>query len=100
MARYRKSKSKVRIYVKKGGLKGYKVRDPLVKKRAALKRLINQYGYSTIIKRLNVIGIYNKNRYPDITKKVRADMAYLRKEFNKPMRKRRQKTVTTRRKRY
>lgn len=99
MAKYGKSKSKVRIYVKKGGLKGYKVRDPLDKKRAALKRLVKQYGYSTIIKRLNVIGIYNKNRYPEITKKVRSDMAYLRKEFNRPMIKR-QRTITTRRKRY
>jgi hypothetical protein len=72
-------KSKVRIYVKSGKLEGYSINDSMKKRRSILKKLSKKSPYATIIKRLNVLAIYNKNRYPETTKKIQSDMSYLRK---------------------
>jgi hypothetical protein len=72
-------RSKVRIYVKSGKLEGYSINDSMKKRRSILKKLSKKSPYATIIKRLNVLAIYNKNRYPETTKKIQSDMSYLRK---------------------
>jgi hypothetical protein len=79
-------RSKVRIYVKSGKLEGYSINDSMKKRRSILKKLSKKSPYATIIKRLNVLAIYNKNRYPETTKKIQSDMSYLRK--NNSMKKR------------
>lgn len=78
-------KTKVKIYTKKGGLEGYSIHDTMVKRRSILKKLLRKTPYSTIIKRLNVLAIYNKNRYPETSSKIKKDMYFLQKTF--PMKK-------------
>ena len=83
-------KSKVRIYLKPGGLKGYRIKDTVKSRRSILKKLLQKNSYSTIIKRLNVLSIYNKNRYPEISKKVKSDISFIQKNFyNKSLSKKR-----------
>ena len=79
-------RSKVKIYVKSGKLEGYSINDSMKKRRSILKKLSKKSPYATIVKRLNVLAIYNKNRYPETTKKIQSDMSYLRK--NNSMKKR------------
>ncbi len=66
---------------KKGSLTkyGYRLAKPEAERDVALKRAVKEYGPTTTIRKLNVVGIYNKNRNPTITKKVRTDMAFVRK---------------------
>jgi adenylate kinase/ribonuclease R len=83
-------KSNVRIYLKPGGLKEYHIKDTMKTRRSILKKLLRKDSYSTIIKRLNVLSIYNKNRYPEISKKVKSDISYIQKNFyNKSLSKKR-----------
>lgn len=72
-------KTKVKIYTEKGGLKEYSIHDTMVKRRSVLKKLLRKTPYSTIIKRLNVLAIYNKNRYPETFYKIKKDMSFLQK---------------------
>ena len=76
-------KSKVKIYTEKGGLKGYSIHDTMANRRSILKKLLLKTPYSTIIKRLNVLAIYNKNRYPETSSKIKRDMSFLQKTFSK-----------------
>ena len=72
-------KSKVRIPVSKGKLYGYHTADLAKDRRSLLKKLIKTKvsTYSQIIKRLNVLAIYNKNRHPDTSDKIRRDIRHL-----------------------
>lgn len=74
-------KTILNIKLKKGGLAGYRINDPVKQKQKALDKLVNKNGYSTIVKRLNVLAIYNKNRYPNYTSKVRRDISYLQNKY-------------------
>jgi hypothetical protein len=76
-----KKKSKVRIYVKRGKLEGYSVNDSIKARRSILKKLLQKNPYASIIKRLNVLSIYNKNRYPETSKKVKSDISYIQKKY-------------------
>jgi len=69
-------KSKVKIYTEKG-------RYTMVNRRSILKNLLLKTPYSTIIKRLNVLAIYNKNRYPETLSKIKRDMSFLQKTSTK-----------------
>lgn len=69
------------IKLKKGGLSGYRINDPVEKKHQALDKLVKKDGYSTIIKRLNILAIYNKNRFPTYSNKVRKDISYLQNKY-------------------
>jgi hypothetical protein len=79
-----KRKSRVRIPVKKGTLEGYSVYDLARDRRKLLVKLIKTGNstYSQIIKRLNVLVIYNKNRYPDIADKVLRDLEYIQRHMS------------------
>lgn len=77
-----KSKSKVRIPVsRRGALEGYHVDDPLKVKRRMLESYIKKDGYSTVIKRLNVLVIYNKNKNEKLSNKVKRDIKFLQKKY-------------------
>lgn len=81
----RKSKSKVRIPARKGKLFGYHV-DSLAKdRRSLLKRLIRskRATFSEIIKRLNILVIYNKRKHPETSKKVKRDLDYIERHMSK-----------------
>ena len=74
-------KVKVLPTLKKGelGQYGYKVRIPAAAKKTSLKKALKGMGYSSLIKRLNVLSIYNKNSNPEISTMVKRDMATVRK---------------------
>jgi hypothetical protein len=76
------SKSKVRLHVEKGSLPGYFLADKQMNRRKILKKLAKRDTWVTIVKRLNILYIYNKNRHPDIAAKFRRDMKYIQKEFS------------------
>ena len=70
-------KSKVRIYVKRGKLQGYSINDTIKSRRSILKKLLKKTPYGDIIKRLNVLAIYNKNIHPKTSEKVKSDISYI-----------------------
>lgn len=73
----------VQIKLKKGGLPGYHIRDKKQTRRDILLHLLSSgtTEYSTLIKRLNVLAIYNKNKHPELTDKLRRDMDYIRRKY-------------------
>jgi len=73
----RKSKSKVRIPLKKGGLLGYSLSKNLKDRRKILSKLSNKYGCGNIIKKLNVLYIFNKNNHPLNARMFKSDMKYV-----------------------
>jgi len=73
----------VRIKVQKGGLAGYSLKLSLVNRRKALHKLVSQYGWGNIVKKLNVLYIYNKNNHPVTALKFRRDMKYVQKMYRK-----------------
>lgn len=88
-------KTKVKIPVTtKGGLFGYNVGLPEKNRRSLLKFLLSGKGvsYSKIIKRLNVLSIYNKRLHPESTRKVKRDMDFLHKNYRSPKSKKKSKS--------
>jgi hypothetical protein len=75
------SKKLVRIKVQKGGLSGYSLKLSLVDRRKALNRLVDIYGWGNIVKKLNVLFVYNKNNHPVNALKFRRDMVYIQKRY-------------------
>ena len=70
-------RSPVRIKAQKGGLHGYSLKHKLRDRRNILDRLVKIYGYSNIIKKLNLLYVYNKNNHPENALKFRRDMIYI-----------------------
>ena len=77
-----KSKSRVRIHIEKGALPGYSLSLKRSDRREILDKLVKKYGWSNIVKKLNVLYIYNMNRYPVNAGKFRRDMYYIQKKFS------------------
>ena len=77
-----KSKSRVRIHIEKGALPGYSLSLKRSDRRELLDKLVKKYGWSNIVKKLNVLYIYNMNRYPVNAGKFRRDMYYIQKKFS------------------
>ena len=75
------STSSVRIHVKKGGLPGYSLSISRKQRREALDKIIKVQPWSTIVKRLNVLYIYNKNKHPENAMKFKRDMKYVQKKY-------------------
>ena len=65
--------------LKKGSLTkyGYHLSDPEEIRHKALKKAFNAYGYSSLIKKLNAVRVYNKSK-PTIFNKYSKDMAHVR----------------------
>jgi len=72
----------VRIKVEKGSLHGYSLKLKLSERRKILNTLVNIYGLNNIVKKLNVLYVFNKNRYPNNAMKFRRDMQYIQKIYN------------------
>ena len=72
-------RSPVRIKAQKGGLHGYSLKLKLRDRRNILDRLVKIYGYSNIIKKLNLLYVYNKNNHPENALKFRRDMIYIQR---------------------
>ena len=67
------------IKLKKGLLHGYTLKNSLISRREILKNLTKSVSINTIIKRLNVLYIFNKNKHPENAKKFRNDMKFLQR---------------------
>jgi len=75
------SQSKVKIPApKKGSLTkyGYKLAKPVEERDVALKKIAKAYGKTDAIRKLNVIATYNKNVRPQLTRKIKKDMQFIR----------------------
>jgi hypothetical protein len=72
---------KVIIDLQKGSLTnlGYKVANNVSSRRSSLKKAVDKYGSSSVIHKLNVLNVYNKRKSPQISKKVKDDMKFVRK---------------------
>lgn len=69
----------VRIKAKKGGLHGYSLKLSLKERRNIIDKIVKIYGYSNIIKKLNLLYVYNKNNHPENALKFRRDMIYVQR---------------------
>jgi Family of unknown function (DUF5771) len=66
--------------LKKGSLTkyGYHLSDSKDERHKALKKAFDAYGYSTLIKKLNAVRLYNKSK-PSVYNKYTQDMNYVHK---------------------
>jgi len=62
---------------------GYHANKSVAVRHAALKKAAKANGYNEVIKRLNVLYIYNKNRNPKLAEKFKLDMTWVQSERNK-----------------
>ena len=64
--------------LKKGSLTkyGYHVSETTDNRHKALKKAFKEYGYSSLIKKLNAVRIYNKSR-PAVYQKYTSDIKYV-----------------------
>lgn len=81
-SRRHKSRSRIRIPTKKGALPGYTLSLKRSDRRVLLDKLAKKMGWSNIVKKLNVLYIYNMNRHPENAGKFRRDMYYIQKKFS------------------
>jgi len=72
---------KLKIKLEKGSLPGYTLSMNQKDRRSLLDKLVLEYGWSNIVKKLNVLYVYNKNRYPENAMKFRKDMFYVQKKY-------------------
>lgn len=77
----KKSKSKVKIQLKKGALNGYTLKKSMKDRRQLLVKISKKDSWQKVVKRLNVLYIYNKNKYPENASKFRKDMKYIQNYF-------------------
>lgn len=70
--------------LKKGELSkyGYGLKHPRSVRRRALDKSMKEFDKNTLIRKLNVLSIYNKNTNPSYSRKAREDMNYIRKTKN------------------
>ena len=80
-------KSKVKIPVEKGALPGYTLKKSLKDRRMVLVKLSKKTSWGRVVKQLNVLYIYNKNKHPETALKFRRDMKYIQNYFKKSPRK-------------
>ena len=84
-----RSKSKTISVLKPGMLTsyGYHIDLPVKERQDALTKAYKAYGLSKLIKRLNILGVYNKYKNPKITETVNKDMEFIHKLDNTNLKK-------------
>lgn len=78
------AKSKVRIPVThKGSLSkyGYSLKKSKTSRHRALTKAIRAYGPGEVVKKVNVLSIYNKKHHKMASKKAHADVKYVEEKF-------------------
>jgi hypothetical protein len=58
---------------------GYAARISERKRRKALRGAVKEHGHLYVIRKLNVLYIYNKNRHPDLAEIFRGDMKFVQR---------------------
>ena len=66
---------------------GYHIDLPVKERQDALTKAYKAYGLSKLIKRLNILGVYNKYKNPKITETVHKDMDFIHKLDNSNLKK-------------
>jgi hypothetical protein len=56
---------------------GYHIDLPMKERHTALKKAYKAYGYSKLIKRLNILVVYNKYKHPKTSEIAHKDMEYI-----------------------
>lgn len=77
-----KIKSKVKISLKKGSLPGYSLKLKRNERRLVLLKIAKKDTPQKVIKRLNVLFIFNKNKHPITANKFKRDMKFIQKTFS------------------
>lgn len=62
---------------------GYHADKSVESRHAALRKAVKANGYTEVIRRLNVLYIYNKNRHPDLAQKFKLDMTWVQAQRNR-----------------
>lgn len=66
---------------------GYHLKDvDMQRRRTALENAVAYWGPTYVIRKLNVLAIYRKNRFIVQGRRARADMRYVQKVFGTPRR--------------
>ncbi len=80
----KKKKSSIRLSLKKGTLSGYHIKDLAKNRRSILESHLKsgKVSYSEMIKYINVLAIYNKNKNPKMSEKFRRDISYIQKNLS------------------
>lgn len=79
-----KSKSPVRLKLRKEHSLtkfNYKIKDNKEKRHRALKKAVKSYGYLPVMRRINVLYVFNKNKNPYIARKMTVDKEWLKKNY-------------------
>jgi hypothetical protein len=58
---------------------GYHIDLPMKERHTALKKAYKAYGYSKLIKRLNILVVYNKYKHPKTSEIAHKDVEYIQK---------------------
>jgi hypothetical protein len=69
------------IKLKKGGLPGYKLSDKTNIRRKALVIAVFNDGYVTVMRRVNIISIFLRNKSPILSKNAERDKKWLMKIY-------------------
>ena len=64
-------------------IEGYHAKDREEVRHRALRRAIKDRGHVKLIRRLNVLYIYNKHRFPRTAATFRGDMRYVQELYEK-----------------
>ena len=60
---------------------GYSSKGKLTERREALKKAVKKYGHEKVWKKLNLVGILNKNRSPATSRVFIADKNWLKRTY-------------------
>lgn len=85
--RRKKSKSKVRIPVRKNGMLkkyGFSSKLPDQERHKSLERAVQEYGALSVFRKLNAISTFNKNKNPALASKFNADKNWIKKMYMSP----------------
>lgn len=75
-----RSKSPVRIPLKQGKLRefGYSSKNTKFDRQRSLERATEEYGATSVFKKLNALMILNKNRNPSLSTKFKQDRDWVK----------------------
>ena len=82
MPTLRSKSGKIKIHYEKGSLPGYTLKLKRSERRNLLDKLVKDFEWGNIVKKLNVLYIYNKVKNPVNAGKFRRDMFYVQKKFS------------------
>lgn len=73
----------MKIHLEKNSLPGYTLKDTIKERRNILDKLLPKLSWGNIVKKLNVLYVFNKNKNPTTAMKFRKDMVYIQKNNKK-----------------